>query len=89
MPKTRNRYGYCWNNPVGMVDLNGMEPEVPDMNSLLQPLRPQEETQFPEFVNPFETMEENKPASDFFDFVANNMKKIRFGLVYSIGMGKN
>ena len=67
MPKTRNRYGYCWNNPVGMVDLNGMEPEVPDMNSLLQPLRPQEETQFPEFVNPFETMEENKPASDFFD----------------------
>lgn len=25
-PKTRNRYGYCWNNPVRMVDLDGKEP---------------------------------------------------------------
>lgn len=28
-PKTWNRYGYCWNNPVGMVDLDGKEPEIP------------------------------------------------------------
>lgn len=63
IPKTRNRYGYCWNNPVGMVDLNGMEPELPDMNTLLQQLRPQGESmepQAPEFVNPFEILGEDR-----------------------------
>ncbi len=25
-PFTLNRYGYCWGNPVGLVDLNGEEP---------------------------------------------------------------
>lgn len=33
VPKTQNRYGYCWNNPLGMVDLDGKEPEVPNLNS--------------------------------------------------------
>jgi len=63
IPKTRNRYGYCWNNPVGMVDLNGMEQELPDMNTLLQQLRPQGESmelQAPEFVNPFEILGEDR-----------------------------
>ena len=27
VPVTLNRYGYCWGNPVGMVDLNGLTPE--------------------------------------------------------------
>ena len=26
-PETLNRYGYCWGNPVGLVDLDGREPE--------------------------------------------------------------
>ncbi len=26
-PVTLNRYGYCWGNPVGMVDLDGLTPE--------------------------------------------------------------
>ena len=27
MPETLNRYGYCWGNPIGLVDLNGLTPE--------------------------------------------------------------
>lgn len=70
-PKTRNRYGYCWNNPVGMVDLNGMEPETPSVEIKLPSLIPQEESiesQVPEFVNPFAPVEEKKPASYPLDF---------------------
>ncbi len=26
VPQTLNRYGYCWGNPVGLVDLNGLYP---------------------------------------------------------------
>ena len=26
-PETLNNYGYCWGNPVGLVDLDGMTPE--------------------------------------------------------------
>ena len=26
-PFTLNNYTYCWNNPLGLVDLNGMWPE--------------------------------------------------------------
>lgn len=26
MPETLNRYGYCWGNPVGLVDNNGEYP---------------------------------------------------------------
>ena len=27
-PCTMNAYGYCWNNPLVMVDLNGLNPEI-------------------------------------------------------------
>ena len=27
VPETLNRYGYCWGNPVGLVDLDGLTPE--------------------------------------------------------------
>ena len=27
VPVTLNRYGYCWGNPMGMVDLDGLTPE--------------------------------------------------------------
>lgn len=26
-PVSLHRYGYCWNNPLVLVDLNGLEPE--------------------------------------------------------------
>lgn len=28
MPKTLNRYGYCWGNPVNLVDLDGKLPKI-------------------------------------------------------------
>lgn len=30
-PHTLNLYGYCWNNPIRYVDLNGQEPELPQL----------------------------------------------------------
>ena len=27
VPVTLNRYGYCWGNPVGLINLNGLTPE--------------------------------------------------------------
>ncbi len=29
VPKTLNRYGYCWDNPMGYMDLNGKDPITP------------------------------------------------------------
>ena len=29
VPKTLNRYGYCWGNPMGYMDLNGKDPITP------------------------------------------------------------
>jgi len=59
IPKTRNRYGYCWNNPVGMVDLNGMEPELPGAELVFPQLSPQKDSigsQLSEFVKPYEVL---------------------------------
>ena len=30
IPKTLNRYGYCWGNPIGYIDANGKFPETQD-----------------------------------------------------------
>lgn len=30
VPKTLNRYGYCWGNPIGYIDANGKFPETQD-----------------------------------------------------------
>lgn len=58
VPKTRNRYGYCWNNPLGMVDLDGKEPEVPKLNSGFFGTAPSEQTS--EISQPMEILEEIK-----------------------------
>ncbi len=29
VPKTLNRYGYCWGNPAGYIDVNGKDPITP------------------------------------------------------------
>lgn len=60
VPKTRNRYGYCWNNPLGMVDLDGQEPEVPTLDFQFPQFVPKEENvvpQYPYFEEPFKTSE--------------------------------
>ena len=59
VPKTRNRYGYCWNNPVGLVDLDGKEPEAPGAGLVFPQFSPQSEgidSQIAEFVKPYEVM---------------------------------
>ena len=60
VPKTRNRYGYCWNNPLGMVDLDGKEPEVPTLDFQFPQFVPKEENVdqlYPFFGEPIKTPE--------------------------------
>lgn len=70
-PKTRNRYGYCWNNPVGMVDLDGKEPEVPASGLQFPQLTPREEVDvdaaISRLMEPFEPPKENKSTGNFVD----------------------
>ena len=60
-PETLNHYGYCLNNPVGYVDLDGMEPELPTFESFIPEGELEEEkpVEFP--VYPF--VEEKKKSS--------------------------
>ncbi len=57
-PKTLNRYGYCWNNPVRWVDLNGKEPVISAPQSFIPEL-PALEPDFPDPSKMFEIPEED------------------------------
>ena len=105
MPKTWNRYGYCWSNPVRFVDLNGRTPELP----VLQLQSPEEESIVPDLFEKL-TIKENESNLSYFlddDEIAElkeAAQKIReeqqsqdsgpsivaaIGLAGSIGMGVN
>ena len=72
-PKTWNRYGYCWNNPVGFVDLNGRTPELPTLQ--LQPS--EEESIVPDILERLTIKENESNLSYFFDDdEIDNMKEI-------------
>lgn len=96
IPKTRNRYGYCWNNPVGMVDLNGMEPELPGAELVFPQLSPQKDSidsQLSEFVKPYEVLgfdeKEKFPSPiEFLDESGSNsnVRIIEEGRVYIISI---
>ncbi len=62
-PKTWNRYGYCWNNPTGFVDLNGKTPELPTLQ--LQPL--EKESIVPDLPDRLTIKENESNLSYFFD----------------------
>ncbi len=62
-PKTWNRYGYCWNNPTGFVDLNGKTPELPTLQ--LQP--PEKESTVPDLLDGLTIKENESNLSYFFD----------------------
>ncbi len=38
-PYTMNHYGYCWNRPLDLVDLNGMEPTAGVIKALMDMLK--------------------------------------------------
>ncbi len=63
MPKTWNRYGYCWSNPVRFVDLNGRTPELPTLQ--LQP--PEEESIMPDLLERLKLPEEGTLPDFGFD----------------------
>jgi len=65
--KTRNCYGYCWNNPVGMVDLNGMEPELPGEKIWFQKAPSPEENLDAIVSGLMEPKKEKKSSSSFVD----------------------
>ena len=63
VPKTWNRYGYCWNNPTGFVDLNGKTPELPT----LQLPTTEEESIVPDILERLTIKENESNLSYFFD----------------------
>ena len=69
VPKTRNRYGYCWNNPVGLVDLDGKEPEAPGVEIKLSTLIPQGESEKPQ------VSEEASVEEDFGDGITADIRE--------------
>ena len=63
-PETLNCYGYCRDNPVKYVDLNGREPEIPDFSELLNPKSEPKPSQ-PIWENPFDlTPPKEEPIMD-------------------------
>lgn len=64
-PETLNLYGYCRDNPVKYVDLNGREPEIPSLNDL-SPSYKKPDLTLPSLESPFNPspIEENGALPD-------------------------
>ncbi len=61
-PETLNHYGYCWNNPVVLVDRDGREPELPQ----IIPSNPSDEIIFPSIQPPSDSSEKARETEKKF-----------------------
>ena len=71
-PETLNHYGYCLNNPMGYVDANGMEPELPVFEPLVPETEQEKPVEFPVFSFNEET-ETDKKEDIYYFLDPNNL----------------